>query len=73
MIIQYVLVAKVNVDTAYIKGEIEAQVLPEAIYVLVIANVGGAKASKDANPERQETYAATTRAQAREIQNFWSL
>lgn len=58
-------VAKVNVDTPYLKGEVEAQVLPEAIYDLVIGNVAGARAPNDPDPEWQEACEVTTRAQAK--------
>ena len=63
--VRKVPVAKVNVDTPYLKGEVKAQVLPEAIYDLVIGNVAGARAPNDPDPIWQETCAVTTRAQAK--------
>ena len=58
-------VAKVNFDTPYLKREVEAQVLPEATYDLVIDNGAGARAPNDPDPEWQKTCAVTTRAEAK--------
>ena len=63
--IRKVPLAKINVGTPYLKGEVEAQVLPEAIYDLIIGNVDGARAPNDPDPECQETCAVTPRPKAK--------
>ena len=40
--VRKVPIAKIQVDTPYLKGEVEAQCLTDAIYDLVIGNVEGA-------------------------------
>ena len=57
--------AKITVDTPYLKGEVEAQCLPEAIYDLIIGNVPGARPPDDPDPTWEEAAAVTTRAQAK--------
>ena len=34
--------AKTDVDTPYLKGQVEAQCVPDAVYDLIIGNVTGA-------------------------------
>ena len=63
--VRQVPIAKIQVDTPYFKGEVEAQCLPDAIYDLIIGNVEGAKAPDNPDPDWQEACAATTRAQAK--------
>ena len=36
-------IARITVDTPYLKGQVEAQCLPDAIYDLIISNVPGAR------------------------------
>ena len=36
-------IARITVDTPYLKGHVEAQCLPDAIYNLIIGNVPGAR------------------------------
>ena len=43
-------IAEIDVDTPYLKGQVEAQYLPDAIYDLIIGNVPGARAADD--PDR---------------------
>ena len=47
-------IAKISVDTPYLKGQVEAQCLPDPIYDLVIGNVPGARAADDPDPSRQD-------------------
>jgi hypothetical protein len=48
-----------------LKGEVEAQCLPDALYDLIIGNVEGARAPDDPDPEWHEACAVTTRSQAK--------
>ena len=58
-------IAKIDVDTPYLKGQVEAQCLPDPIYNLVIGNVPGARAADDPDPNWQdhEVCVVTTRSQ----------
>lgn len=62
-------IAKIDVDTPYIKGLVEAQCLPNAAYDLIVGNVPGARAADDPDPSWQdhvqEACAVTTRSQAK--------
>ncbi len=58
-------IVKIQVDTPYLKGEVEAQYLPDALYDLIIGNVDGARAPDDPDPEWYETCAVTTISQAK--------
>ena len=62
-------IAKIDVDTSYLKGQVEAQCLPDAIYDLIIGNVPGARAADKPDPSWQvpvqEACAVTTRSQAK--------
>ena len=64
-------IAKIDVDTAYLKGQVEAQCLPDPIYDLVIGNVHvpGARAAYDPDPSwedhLQEANTVTARSQAK--------
>ena len=57
--------AEITVDTPYLRGQVEAQCLPETIYDLIIGNVPGARAPDDPDPTWQEASAVTTRAQTK--------
>ena len=57
--------AEITVDTPYLRGQVEAQCLPETIYDLIIGNVPGARAPDDPDPTWREASAVTTRAQAK--------
>ena len=61
-------IAKIDVNTPYLKGQVEAQCLPDPIYDLVTGNVLGARASDDPDPSWQDhvqkASAVTTRSQA---------
>ena len=46
-------IAKIDVDTPYLKGQVEAQCLPDAVYDLIIGNVPGARAADDPDPSWQ--------------------
>ena len=60
--------AKIDVDTPYLKGQVEAECLPDAVYDLTVGNVPGARAADDPDPSWQdhvqEACAVTTRSQA---------
>ena len=62
-------IAKIDVDTPYLKGQVEAQCLPDAVYDLIIGNVPDARAADDPDPgwqdHVQEACAVTTRRQAK--------
>ena len=47
-------IAKIDVDTPYLKGQVEAQCLPDPIYVLVIGNVPGTRAADDPDMSWQD-------------------
>ncbi len=63
--VREVPIVKIQVDTPYLKGEVEAQCLPDALYDLKIGNVDGARAPDDPDPEWHETCAVTIRSQAK--------
>ena len=50
----YVPIAKIDIDTPYLKGQVEAQCLPDPIYDLVIGNVPGTRAANDPDPSWQD-------------------
>ena len=58
-------IARVMVVTPYLKGLVEAQCLPDAIYDLIIGNVPGARPAHEPDPTWQEACAVTTRGQAK--------
>ena len=62
-------IAKIDVDTPYLKGQVEAQCLSDAVYDSIIGNVPGARAADDPDPSWQvpvqEACAVTTRSQAK--------
>ena len=62
-------IVKIDVDTPYLKGRVEAQCFPDPIYDLVIGNVSGARAAYDPDPSWkdhvQEARTLTTRSQAK--------
>ena len=62
-------IAKIDVDTPYLKGQVKAQCLPDAVYDLIGGNVPGARAADDPDPSWQdhvqEACAVTTRSQAK--------
>ena len=58
-------IARITVDTPYLKGQVEAQCLPDAIYDLIIGNVPGARPADEPDPAWQEACAVTTRSQAK--------
>ena len=57
--------AKVEVDTPFYVGTVEALSLQDPIFDLIIGNVPVARRSDDLNPEWGVVTAVTTRAQAR--------
>ena len=58
-------IARITVDTPYLKGQVEAQCLPDAIYDLIIGNVPGSRPADEPDPTWQEVCAVTTRSQAK--------
>ena len=46
-------IAKIDIDTPYLKGQVEAQCLPDAVYDLIVGNIPGARAGDDPNPSWQ--------------------
>ena len=67
-------IAKIDVDTPYLKGQVEAQCLPYPIYDVVIGNVPGARAAEDPDPSWQdhvqEASIVTTRSQAKKAREI---
>ena len=63
--VHQVPILKIHVDTPYLKGEVEAQCLPNAIDDLVIGNVEGARAPDDPVPTWHKACAVTRRAQSK--------
>ena len=53
-------IARIPVDTPYLKGEGEAQCLSDPIYNLIIGNVPGAREAKNPDPSWQEASAVIT-------------
>ena len=47
-------IAKIDVNTPYLKGQMEAQCCPDIIYDQVIGNVPGARAVDDPDPSWQD-------------------
>ena len=62
-------IAKIDVDTPYLKGQVEGQCLPDAVYDLIVGNVPGDRAADDPDPcwqdHVQEACAVATRSQAK--------
>ena len=57
-------IARIYVDTPYLKGHVEAQCLSDPIYDLIIGNVPDAMEAQNPDPSWQEACAVTTRSQA---------
>jgi len=47
-------IAKIDVDTPYFKGQVEAQCPPDPIYYLVVGNVPGARTADNSDPSCQD-------------------
>ena len=45
--VRQVPIVKIQLDTPYLKGEVEAQSLPDTLYDLIIGNVEGARPPDD--------------------------
>ena len=58
-------IARIYVDTPYLKGHVEAQCLSDPIYDLIIGNVPDARDAQNPDPGWQEACAVTTRSQAK--------
>ena len=58
-------VARIYVDTPYLKGHVEAQCLSDPIYDLIIGNVRDARDAQNPDPSWREACAVTTRNQAK--------
>ena len=58
-------IARIYVDTPYLKGHVEAQCLSDPIYDLIIGNVRDARDAQNPDPSWQEACAVTTRNQAK--------
>ena len=58
-------IARITVDTPYLKGQVGAQCLPDSIYDLIIGNVPGARPADEPDPTWQEARAVITRSQAK--------
>ena len=55
-------IARITVDTPYLKGQVEAQCLPDGIYDLIIGDIAGARPADEPDPTWQEVCAVTTRS-----------
>ena len=62
-------IAKIDIDTPYLKGQVEAQCLPDAVYDLIVGNVPGTRAADNPDPSWQghvqEACAVTRQNQAK--------
>ena len=58
-------IARIYIDTPYLKGQEEAQCLSDPIYDLIIGNVPDARDAQNPDPSWQEACAVTTRSQAK--------
>ena len=58
-------IARIYVDTPYLKGHVEAQCPSDPIYDLIIGNVPDARDAQNPHPSWQEACAVTTRSQAK--------
>ena len=63
--IRQVPLVKIHIDTPYLKGEVEAQCLPDAIYDLIIGNAEGARDTGNSDPEWGKAGAVVTRSQTK--------
>ena len=63
-------VAKVEVDTPFYVGTVEALCLQDPLFDLIIGNVPGARRSDDPNPAWGVVTAVATRAQARSVKDL---
>ena len=57
-------IARIYVDTPYLKGHVETQCLWDAIYDLIIGNVRDARDAQNPDYSWEEACAVTTRSQA---------
>ena len=62
--VREVPIVKIQVDTPYLKGDVEAQCLPDALYDLIIGNIERARPPHP-DPNWHEAGAVVTRAQAK--------
>ena len=58
-------IARIYVDTPYLKGHVESQCLLDPIYDLIIGNVRDARDAQNPDPSWQEACAVTTQSQAK--------
>ena len=66
-------IAKIEVDTPYYVGEVEALYIQEPVANLVIGNITGAREADNPHPEWKLAVAAITRARARLEDNVKAL
>ena len=66
-------IAKIEVDTPYYVGEVEALCVQEPVADLIIGNITGAREADNPDPERKLAAAAITRARARQGDNVKAL
>ena len=59
------LIARIEVDTPFYTGTVEAKCKKDTLFDLIIGNAPGARKPNDPNPEWGVVTAAVTRAQAR--------
>ena len=62
-------ISRIEVDTSFYTGTVEAMCMKDPLFDLIIGNVPGARKPNDPNPEWGVVAAAVTRAQAREHGN----
>ena len=62
-------IAITDINTPYLKGQVEAQCFPDAVYDLIFDNVPDSRAADDPDPSWQdhvqEACSVTTRSQAK--------
>ena len=62
-------IARIEVNTPFYTGTVEAMCMKDPLFDLIIGNVPGARKPNDPNPEWGVVTAAVTRAQARNVEN----
>ena len=60
-------IAKIDIDTPYLKGQVEAQCLPNAVCDSIVGNVPGARVAGDPDPSLQDQIQKACAVTKREV------
>ena len=66
-------IARIYVDTPYLKGHVEAQCLSDRMYDLIIGIAPDARDAQNPQPSWQEACAVATRSQAKKMDERMAL